>query len=151
LFFCLGLAGADLCGCFSATEQAGAESDGAGGDAAGPPDERYKVDILLVVAQSRTTKARRRLTWRGRFVKASAWRWFMATPLGAAAANEVGRGQAAALGAIREIEGAARACNSWGLLEVWFLRWQRHRFGEMFCTSLSKLESWSDAASNWCG
>jgi LmbE family N-acetylglucosaminyl deacetylase len=82
------------------------------------PDERYKVDILLVVAHpddegAATAYLARAIDEGKRVAVAYGTR-------GSSGANEVGAEQAAALGAIREIE-ARRALSQLGIAEVWFL------------------------------
>ena len=81
------------------------------------PDERYKADILLVVAHpddegAATPYLARAIDEGKRVAVAYATR-------GSSGANEAGAEQAAALGAIREIE-ARRALNTLGITNVWF-------------------------------
>ena len=82
------------------------------------PDERYKVDILLVVAhpddEGAATAYLARAIDEGKRVAV------VYGTRGSSGANEVGAEQAAALGAIREIE-ARRALSQLGIGEVWFL------------------------------
>jgi LmbE family N-acetylglucosaminyl deacetylase len=82
------------------------------------PDERYKVDILLVVAhpddEGAATAYLARAMDEGKRVAV------VYGTRGSSGANEVGAEQAAALGAIREIE-ARRALAQLGIAEVWFL------------------------------
>jgi LmbE family N-acetylglucosaminyl deacetylase len=82
------------------------------------PDERYKVDILLVVAhpddEGAATAYLARAMDEGKRVAV------VYGTRGNSGANEVGAEQAAALGAIREIE-ARRALSQLGIAEVWFL------------------------------
>jgi LmbE family N-acetylglucosaminyl deacetylase len=82
------------------------------------PDERYKVDILLVVAhpddEGAATAYLARAIDEGKRVAV------VYGTRGSSGANEVGAEQAAALGAIREIE-ARRALSQLGIAEVWFL------------------------------
>ncbi len=82
------------------------------------PDERYKVDILLVVAhpddEGAATAYLARAMDEGKRVAV------VYGTRGSSGANEVGAEQAAALGAIREIE-ARRALSQLGIAEVWFL------------------------------
>ena len=82
------------------------------------PDERYKADILLVVAHpddegAATPYLARALDEGKRVAVAYGTR-------GSSGANEAGAEQAAALGDIREIE-ARRALNTLGIANVWFL------------------------------
>src|ERR1700688_4249585 len=82
------------------------------------PDERYKVDILLVVAhpddEGAATAYLARAIDEGKRVAV------VYGTRGSSGANEVGAEQAAALGAIREIE-ARRALSQLSIAEVWFL------------------------------
>ena len=82
------------------------------------PDERYKVDLLLVVAHpddegAATPYLARALDEHKRIAVVFGTR-------GSSGANEAGGEQAAALGAIREIE-ARNALTTLGLTNVWFL------------------------------
>src|SRR5437773_6557645 len=82
------------------------------------PDERYKADILLVVAHpddegAATPYLARALDEHKRIAVVSGTR-------GSSGANEAGAEQAAALGVIREIE-ARNALISLGITNVWFL------------------------------
>src|SRR5450432_2901065 len=82
------------------------------------PDERYKADILLVVAHpddegAATAYLARAIDEGKRVAVAYGTR-------GSSGGNEVGTEQASALGAIREIE-ARRALASLGITNVWFL------------------------------
>jgi LmbE family N-acetylglucosaminyl deacetylase len=82
------------------------------------PDERYKVDILLVVAHpddegAATPYLARALDEHRRVAVVFGTR-------GSSGANEAGAEQAAALGAIREIE-ARNALTTLGITNVWFL------------------------------
>jgi LmbE family N-acetylglucosaminyl deacetylase len=85
------------------------------------PDERYKADILLVVAhpddEGAATPYLARATDEGKRVAV------VYGTRGSSGANEAGAEQAAALGAIREIE-ARRALNTLGITNVWFLSGQ---------------------------
>jgi len=114
-FLCLGLA-TQICGGVAAQENKAAQ-----GATAAPlraPDERYKVDILLVVAhpddEGAATAYLARAMDEGKRVAV------VYGTRGSSGANEVGAEQAAALGAIREIE-ARRALSQLGIAEVWFL------------------------------
>src|SRR5438445_2117246 len=82
------------------------------------PDERYKADILLVVAHpddegSATPYLARALDEHKRIAVVFGTR-------GSSGANEAGPEQAAALGAVREIE-ARNALTTLGITNVWFL------------------------------
>src|SRR5713226_497073 len=82
------------------------------------PDERYKADILLVVAHpddegAATPYLARALDEHKRIAVVFGTR-------GSSGANEAGAEQAAALGAIREIE-ARNALTTLGITNVWFL------------------------------
>ena len=82
------------------------------------PDERYKADILLVVAhpddEGAATPYLARALNEGRHVAV------VFGTHGSSGANEAGSEQAAALGAIREIE-ARRALATLGITDAWFL------------------------------
>jgi len=82
------------------------------------PDERYKADIVLVVAhpddEAAATPYLARAIDEGKRVAV------VYGTRGSSGANEAGSEQAAALGAIREIE-ARRALNTLGITNVWFL------------------------------
>ena len=82
------------------------------------PDERYKADILLVVAhpddEGAATAYLARAIDEGKRVAV------VYGTRGSSGANEVGAEQAAALGAIREIE-ARQALSQLGIVNVWFL------------------------------
>src|SRR5437667_12589619 len=82
------------------------------------PDERYKADILLIVAHpddegAATPYLARALDEHKRIAVVFGTR-------GSSGANEAGAEQAAALGAIREIE-ARNALATLGITNVWFL------------------------------
>jgi LmbE family N-acetylglucosaminyl deacetylase len=82
------------------------------------PDDRYKADILLVVAhpddEGAATAYLARAIDQGKRVAV------VYGTRGSSGANEAGAEQAAALGAIREIE-ARRALGTLGITNVWFL------------------------------
>ena len=82
------------------------------------PDERYKTDILLVVAhpddEGAATPYLARALDEGKHIAVAYGTH------GSSGANEAGSEQAAALGAIREIE-ARRALATLGITNVWFL------------------------------
>src|SRR6202030_1169089 len=103
------------------------------------PDERYKADILLVVAHpddegAATPYLARALDEHKRIAVVFGTR-------GSSGANEAGAEQAAALGAIREIE-ARRALTPLGITNVWFLG------GKDTATQnvLQSLANWEHAA-----
>jgi len=82
------------------------------------PDERYKVDLLLIVAHpddegAATPYLARALDEHRRVAVVFGTR-------GSSGANEAGAEQAAALGAVREIE-ARNALTTLGINYVWFL------------------------------
>jgi LmbE family N-acetylglucosaminyl deacetylase len=114
LVFGLGLA-TQICGGAAAQESKPAQTASVPLRA---PDERYKVDILLVVAhpddEGAATAYLARAIDEGKRVAV------VYGTRGSSGANEVGAEQAAALGAIREIE-ARRALAQLGIAEVWFL------------------------------
>jgi LmbE family N-acetylglucosaminyl deacetylase len=82
------------------------------------PDERYKADIVLVVAhpddEAAVTPYLARAIDEGKHIAV------VYGTCGSSGANEAGAEQAAALGAIRAIE-ARRALNTLGITNVWFL------------------------------
>jgi LmbE family N-acetylglucosaminyl deacetylase len=82
------------------------------------PDERYKAEILLVVAhpddEGAATPYLARAIDEGKRVAV------VYGTHGSSGANEAGSEQAAGLGAVREIE-ARRACATLGISNVWFL------------------------------
>lgn len=85
------------------------------------PDDRYKANILLVVAhpddEGAATPYLARATDEGKRIAV------VYGTRGSSGANEAGSEQAAALGAIREIE-ARHALNTLGITNVWFLNGQ---------------------------
>src|ERR1700719_34671 len=103
------------------------------------PDERYKADILLVVAhpddEGAATPYLARALEEGKHVAVAFG------TRGSSGANEAGAEQAAALGAIREIE-ARRALTPLGITNVWFLG------GKDTATQnvLQSLANWEHAA-----
>jgi LmbE family N-acetylglucosaminyl deacetylase len=82
------------------------------------PDARYKVDILLVVAHPDDEGAA--TAYLARAIDDGKRVAVVYGTHGSSGANEAGAEQAAALGAIREIE-ARRATASLGITNVWFL------------------------------
>jgi LmbE family N-acetylglucosaminyl deacetylase len=84
-----------------------------------PPDERYKADILLIVAHPDDETMISSYLARAIFDQHKRLAVIYGTR-GDGGGNSVGQEQAAALGAVREIE-ARRALASWGVMNVWFL------------------------------
>jgi len=82
------------------------------------PDERYKADILLVVAHPDDEGAA--TPYLARAIDEGKRVGVVYGTRGSSGANEAGAEQAAALGTIREIE-ARRALNTLGITNVWFL------------------------------
>src|SRR3989442_1475329 len=104
------------------------------------PDERFKVDILLVVAHpddegAATPYLARALDEHKRVAVVFGTR-------GSSGANEAGAEQAAALGAIREIE-ARNALTTLGITNVWFLGGQDTASQNV----LQSLANWDHGAS----
>ena len=83
------------------------------------PDQRYKADILLVVAHPDDETAISSYLARAIFDQHKRIAVIYGTR-GDGGGNSVGYEQAAALGVVREIE-ARRALASWGVMNVWFL------------------------------
>lgn len=104
-----------------------------------PPDDRYKTDLLVVVAhpddEGAATPYLARAIDEGKRVAV------VYGTRGSSGANEAGDEQAASLGAIREIE-ARRACATLGISNVWFLA------GKDTATQnvLESLANWGHAA-----
>jgi LmbE family N-acetylglucosaminyl deacetylase len=84
-----------------------------------PPDERYKADILLVVAHPDDETAISSYLARAIFDQHKRVAVVYGTR-GDGGGNNVGSEQAASLGAVREIE-ARRALASFGVMNVWFI------------------------------
>jgi len=84
-----------------------------------PPDERYKADILLVVAHPDDETAISSYLARAIFDQHKRVAVIYGTR-GDGGGNNVGNEQAASLGAVREIE-ARRAMASFGVMNVWFI------------------------------
>ncbi len=84
-----------------------------------PPDERYKADILLVVAHPDDETAISSYLARAIFDQHKKVAVIYGTR-GDGGGNSVGDEQAASLGAVREIE-ARRALESFSVMNVWFL------------------------------
>ncbi|HWN98980.1 MAG TPA: PIG-L family deacetylase, partial [Blastocatellia bacterium] len=84
-----------------------------------PPDERFKADILLIVAHPDDETMISSYLARAIFDQHKRVAVIYGTR-GDGGGNSVGYEQAAALGAVREIE-ARRALASWGVMNVWFL------------------------------
>jgi LmbE family N-acetylglucosaminyl deacetylase len=83
------------------------------------PDERYKADILLIIAHPDDETAVSSYLARAIFDQHKRVAVIYGTR-GDAGGNSVGLEQAASLGAVREIE-ARRALASFGVMNVWFL------------------------------
>src|ERR1700674_1924031 len=113
VFLCLGLA-MQICAGATAQDKKPAQAV----TQLRAPDERYKVDILLVVAhpddEGAATAYLARAIDEGKRVAV------VYGTRGSSGANEGGGGQAGGLGAIREIE-ARRALSQLGIADVWFL------------------------------
>ncbi len=105
----------------------------------GEADERFKTDILLVVAhpddEGAATPYLARAIDEGKRVAVAYG------TLGNSGANEAGAEQAAALGDIREIE-ARRACASLGITHVWFLGGKDTASQDV----LASLASWGEGS-----
>jgi LmbE family N-acetylglucosaminyl deacetylase len=84
-----------------------------------PPDERFKADILLIVAHPDDETMISSYLARAIFDQHKRVAVIYGTR-GDGGGNSVGNEQAAALGVVREIE-ARRALASWGIMNVWFL------------------------------
>ena len=84
-----------------------------------PPDERYKADILLVVAHPDDETAISSYLARAIFDQHKRVAVVYGTR-GDGGGNNVGNEQAASLGVVREIE-ARRALASFGVMNVWFI------------------------------
>jgi LmbE family N-acetylglucosaminyl deacetylase len=84
-----------------------------------PPDERYKADILLIVAHPDDETAISSYLARAIFDQHKRVAVVYGTR-GDGGGNNVGNEQAASLGAVREIE-ARRALASFGVMNVWFI------------------------------
>jgi LmbE family N-acetylglucosaminyl deacetylase len=82
------------------------------------PDERYKTDVLLIVAHPDDEGAA--TPYLARAIDEGKRVGVVFGTRGSSGANEAGAEQAAALGTIREIE-ARRALNTLGITNVWFL------------------------------
>src|SRR6202030_1304027 len=82
------------------------------------PDERYKLDILLVVAHPDDEAAA--TAYLARAMDEGKRAGVAYGTRGSSGANDLGAEQAAALGAIREIE-ARRALAKLGIMNVWFI------------------------------
>src|SRR6185295_19533390 len=84
-----------------------------------PPDERYKADILLIVAHPDDETAISSYLARAIFDQHKRLAVIYGTR-GDGGGNSVGNEQAASLGAVREME-ARRALASFGVMNVWFI------------------------------
>jgi LmbE family N-acetylglucosaminyl deacetylase len=109
---------AQICGGAAAQDSKAGQGAAQEATALRAADERYKVDILLVVAHPDDEGAA--TAYRARAIDEGKRVGVVYGTRGSSGANEVGAEQAAALGAIREIE-ARRALSQLGIGEVWFL------------------------------
>jgi len=111
------------------------------------PDERYKADILLVVAhpddEGAATPYLARALDEGKRIAV------VFGTHGSSGANEAGSEQAAALGAIREIE-ARRALATLGITSVWFLGGVERIRQVKTCCSHWPTGTTARPSSNWC-
>jgi LmbE family N-acetylglucosaminyl deacetylase len=103
------------------------------------PDERYKADLLVVVAHPDDEAAV--MPYVARAVDEGKRVAVVYGTRGNSGANEAGDEQGAALGAIREIE-ARRACSSVGISNVWFLPGKDTATQDV----LESLANWGHAA-----
>src|SRR6266852_1674484 len=111
------------------------------------PNERYKADILLVVAhpddEGAATPYLARALDEGKRIAV------VFGTHGSSGANEAGSEQAAALGAIREIE-ARRALATLGITSVWFLGGVERIRQVKTCCSHWPTGTTARPSSNWC-
>ena len=105
-----------------------------------PPDERYKADILLIVAHPDDETAVSAYLARALFDEHRRISVIFGTR-GDGGGNAEGNEQAASLGAVREIEGR-RALGSWGIANVWFLNGPDTPGQDV----LRSLETWNHGA-----
>jgi LmbE family N-acetylglucosaminyl deacetylase len=108
-----------------------------------PPDERYKADILLIVAHPDDE------TEIGPYLARAIYEEHKRVAVvygtrGNGGGNAMGLEQAAALGAVREIE-ARRALASWGIMNVWFLGGPDTPGQDV----LRSLETWNHGNALW--
>src|SRR5436853_1682762 len=106
-----------------------------------PPDDRYKADILLIVAHPDDDSLAAPYLAKALYEEHKRVSVIYGTR-GNAGGNAVGNEQAASLGAVREIEGR-RALASLGILDVWFLN-SPDTPGQHV---LHSLETWGHGAS----
>jgi LmbE family N-acetylglucosaminyl deacetylase len=106
-----------------------------------PPDNRYKADILLIVAHPDDDTLAAPYLAKAIYEEHKHVSVIYGTR-GNAGGNAVGNEQSASLGAVREIEGR-RALASMGILDVWFLNGQDTPGQDV----LHSLESWGHGAS----
>ena len=104
------------------------------------PDDRYKVDVLLVVAHPDDEGAA--TAYLARAIDEGKRAAVVFGTCGSSGANEAGAEQAAALGEIREIE-ARRALSTLGIANVWFLGGK----DTASQTVLNSLANWGHGAS----
>jgi len=108
-----------------------------------PPDERFKADILLIVAHPDDETAIGPYLARAIYDEHKRVAVIFGTR-GNGGGNSVGMEQAAALGSIREIEGR-RALASMGVLNVWFLDGPDTPSQDV----LRSLETWNHGNALW--
>src|SRR5437879_4914829 len=106
-----------------------------------PPDDRYKADILLIVAHPDDDTLAAPYLAKAIYEEHKHVSVIYGTR-GNAGGNAVGSEQAASLGAVREIEGR-RALASMGILDVWFLNGPDTPGQDV----LHSLETWGHGAS----
>ena len=105
------------------------------------PDERYKLDILLVVAHPDDEAAA--TAYLARAMDEGKRAGVAYGTRGSSGANDLGTEQAAALGDIREIE-ARRALAKLEIMNVWFIGGARHSVARRDAVTF-ELGSWSCA------
>lgn len=108
-----------------------------------PPDDRYKADILVIVAHPDDETEIGPYLARAIYDEHKRVAVIYGTR-GNSGGNSVGIEQAAALGTIREIE-ARRALASWGIMNVWFLGGPDTPSQEV----LYSLETWNHGNALW--
>src|SRR5437667_6698471 len=106
-----------------------------------PPDDRYKADILLIVAHPDDDSLAAPYLAKAMYEEHKRVSVIYGTR-GNAGGNAVGNEQAAALGAVREIEGR-RALACMGIFDVWFLNSPDTPGQDV----LHSLETWGHGAS----
>jgi LmbE family N-acetylglucosaminyl deacetylase len=108
-----------------------------------PPDDRFKADILLIVAHPDDETQIGPYLARAIYDEHKRVAVIFGTR-GNGGGNSMGLEQAAALGAIREIEGR-RALASWGVMNVWFLGGPDTPGQDV----LRSLETWNHGNALW--